>query len=144
MDQMTSALSDENTIEILQFDHIQMDVGDLEENISFYKSIFGFEIKEMGVRAMTRWAILGNKQKLYLCMHENPAGKGKKNEGLIITHFGLIVTDFDNVLSTLKARNVPLAYDYAVQYHSSRSVYFFDPNGYKIEISERVGGGIDS
>ncbi|ACM29281.1 VOC family protein [Rhizobium rhizogenes] len=143
MDQTTAIMSDDNTIEILQFDHIQMDVADLEENIIFYKSIFGFEIKEMGVRAMTRWAILGNRHKLYLCMHENLAGKGKKNEGLVITHFGLIVTDFDNVLSKLKARNVSLAYDFEVQYHSSKSVYFFDPNGYKIEISERIGGGID-
>ncbi|WP_214482834.1 VOC family protein [Bacillus sp. SM2101] len=130
-------------INITKIDHIQMDVGNLEENIEFYRKVFNFEIKEMGVRATTRWAIIGNSAKIYLCMHENEEATDKPVEGLRITHFGLIVEDFDSVIDRLKAFNVPLFYDDFVEYHSSRSVYFKDPNGYKIEISEFVGGNIE-
>ncbi|MGV2069015.1 VOC family protein [Agrobacterium sp. 22-226-1] len=131
-------------ISIKCFDHIQMDVANLEESIEFYRRVFGFSLKEVGLRAMVRWAIIGNEAQLYLCLHEFAEGKGVKNEGLEITHFGLVVDNFDAVLETLKLHNVATAYDHAIQYHSSKSIYFFDPNGYKIEISENRGGGIDS
>jgi catechol 2,3-dioxygenase-like lactoylglutathione lyase family enzyme len=130
-------------IQIKSIDHIQMTVGDLEENIEFYSKVFGFEIKETGLRAGIRWAIIGNESRIFLCMHEDVEGKGKENEGLKISHFGLIVEDFENVLNRLKEFNVPLFYDHFVEYHSSRSVYFLDPNGYKLEISECIGGGIN-
>lgn len=131
-------------IKVLRFDHIQMDVADLEESIAFYRDVFGFQLKEVGVRALVRWAIVGTPSRLYLCMHEYREGRGVKNEGLEITHFGLIVEDFPTVLDRLRAHGANLFYDHHVQYRSSRSVYFLDPNGYKIEISERDGGGIDS
>ena len=129
-------------LEIKCFDHIQMDVGDLEESIEFYERVFGFKIVEIGLRVSTRWAIVGNRNNLYLCMHEYKKGKGLPNEGLEITHFGLIVEDFENCMKQLRDLNVPLVYQKPVQYHSSRSVYFLDPNNYKIEISERHGGGL--
>ncbi|MEI8633006.1 VOC family protein [Vibrio sp. PP-XX7] len=43
-------------LNVVCFDHIQMDVASLEESISFYKNVFGFELKEIGVRAMNRWS----------------------------------------------------------------------------------------
>lgn len=131
-------------IRITRFDHIQLDVADLEESIEFYSKVFGFQLKEIGVRALTRWAIIGNDTNLYLCMHEAPEARGIVNEGLEITHFGLIVDDFESTLEKLKDFGVKLFYDYHVEYHSSRSIYFLDPNGYKLEISEFNGGGIDS
>ena len=130
-------------ISIQCFDHIQMSVGNLEESMDFYKRVFSFQLKEIGLRALVRWAIVGNESKLYLCMHEDPEGIGVKNEGLAIAHFGLIVDDFESVSVRLRSHNVQLFYEDYVEYHSSRSVYFLDPNGYKIEISEKVGGGID-
>jgi catechol 2,3-dioxygenase-like lactoylglutathione lyase family enzyme len=132
-----------DVIKVLKFDHIQMDVANIEESVDFYHRVFGFTLKEIGLRALVRWAIVGNQSQLYLCMHEYAPGRGVQNEGLEITHFGLIVEDFDTVLERLRRHRVKLFYDYFVQYHSSRSAYFLDPNGYKIEISERVGGGID-
>ncbi|MFS0555030.1 VOC family protein [Brevibacillus sp. 179-C9.3 HS] len=129
-------------IRIKRFDHIQMDVGNLEESIEFYSRVFGFEKKEAGMRTLTRWTIVGNDTGLFLCMHEYAEGVGQENEGLEITHFGLIVEDFENVMDRLKAFGVELFYDDYVHYHSSRSVYFYDPNGYKLEISEHDGGGI--
>lgn len=131
-------------IQIKSIDHIQLDVANIEESQDFYKRVFDFEIKEVGIRAFQRWMILGSKSHLYLCMHENAAGKGLPNHGLKITHFGVIVDDFDTVLDRLVQHGVSLFPDYHVQYHSSRSVYFLDPNGYKIEISEHIGGGIDT
>lgn len=130
-------------IKIKSIDHIQLDVGNLEESIEFYNKVFGFELKEIGLRATTRWAIVGNEANIFLCMHEYEPGIGVPNEGLEITHFGLIVDDFSSTLERLKQFNVKLFYDYEVEYHSSKSIYFLDPNGYKLEISEFVGGGIN-
>lgn len=131
------------TIEILDIDHIQLDVANIEESFEFYNRVFGFEIKEVGIRAFVRWMIIGTKSRLYLCMHEYAEGRGVQNDGLEITHFGILVADFDSVLDRLRRHGVTRLPDCEVQYHSSRSVYFLDPNGYKIEISERVGGGVD-
>ena len=131
-----------DAIEVELIDHIQLDVANLEESMEFYSKVFGFELIEIGVRATTRWAIVGNKTNIFLCMHEYEEGRGVENEGLEITHFGLIVKDFNEALERLKAHNVELFYDFMVEYHSSKSIYFRDPNGYKLEISERVGGGI--
>lgn len=131
-----------NTIEIKCFDHMQMDVANIEESVNFYHSVFGFELTEVGLRASTRWAIIGNKNLLFLCMHEYAEGRGIANEGLEITHFGLIVDDFSRCRQKLISHRVRLVYSEDIVYHSSRSVYFFDPNGYKIEISEKQGGGL--
>ncbi|MDR6676243.1 VOC family protein [Pseudomonas oryzihabitans] len=131
-------------IKISCIDHIQLDVASIEESLDFYGRVFGFETKEVGIRASTRWMTIGANQTLYLCMHEYPEGRGVKNNGLEITHFGILVEEFDRVLSQLREHGVQLLPNYEVQYHSSRSVYFIDPNGYKIEISEKYGGGIES
>lgn len=131
------------TISIVGVDHIQLDVADLEESLEFYGRVFGFQVKEVGLRAFTRWMVIGTNQALYLCMHEYAEGRNVKNDGLEITHFGILVKDFDKVLSQLRDHHVKLLPDYEVQYHSSRSVYFIDPNGYKVEISEKYGGGIE-
>lgn len=140
---MQETINQNNHITIKKIDHIQLDVGNLEESIEFYKRVFGFEIKEIGVRQTTRWAIIGNESNIFLCMHEYAPGIGIPNEGLEITHFGLIVDDFYNVLEKLREFNVKLFYENPIEYHSSKSVYFLDPNGYKLEISEYEGGGIE-
>lgn len=130
-------------IRILGVDHIQLDVADIEESLEFYARVFGFEIKEVGIRAFTRWMTIGANKALYLCMHEYAEGRNVKNDGLEITHFGILVEDFDHVLAQLREHKVKLLPDYEVNYHSSRSVYFLDPNNYKVEISEKYGGAIE-
>lgn len=129
-------------IQVRHFDHIQMDVANLEESLKFYEDVFQFRVVEIGLRQLTRWAIVGNGTGLFLCMHEFARGKGTPNDGLEITHFGLIVEDFESVTSKLIKSGVRLVYEQPVNYHSSRSVYFLDPNDYKIEISEFSGGGL--
>ncbi|MCT8343573.1 VOC family protein [Photorhabdus kleinii] len=141
---MNSVAQHINLIKVTRFDHIQMEVSNLEESIRFYEDVFGFQKKEAGLRRMVRWVIMGNESKLYLCMHEYAGRAGIENTGLEITHVGFIVEDFSSVVQKLKEHGVMLPDGEMIQYHSSRSVYFLDPNGYKIEISEFDGGGIDS
>jgi catechol 2,3-dioxygenase-like lactoylglutathione lyase family enzyme len=137
---MTS--SESGSIEIIRFDHAQIEVSDLERSVSFYSEIFGFRVVELGLRRLTRWVVLGNQQELFLCLHEVVGVAGKRNEGLEITHVGLIVKDFDVVMRKLCEKNVELPEGAQVNYHSSRSIYFLDPDGFKFEISEYVGGGM--
>ena len=53
-------------------DHINMNVKNLEESISFYKKLFGFEVKEKGSFSFKNapFAIIGNSGIGMLCLYE--------------------------------------------------------------------------
>jgi lactoylglutathione lyase len=129
--------------EIQGFDHMQMEVRDLEESIEFYRRHFGFEIHQVGVRMARRWAIVGTRGS-FLALHEDKAKATQAAAGIRITHFGLVTGDFLGTRAQLADAGVRLEPDEVIEYEGSRSFYFFDPNGYKIEISEVWGGGLGS
>ena len=52
------------------------------------------------------------------------------------------VENFNEIIEICKALGVKIYYDGPVQFEKSRSVYISDPNGYDIELSEILGGGL--
>lgn len=127
-------------ITVTGVDHINMNVKSLEASKKFYGELFGFEVKEQGVRGVP-WAILGLKDRVYLALYE--VGDVEKTEDeLGINHFGFHVEDFDAVYAKLKATGFPLGEGYFRDYGASRSVYVEDPSGHEIELSEVMGGGL--
>jgi catechol 2,3-dioxygenase-like lactoylglutathione lyase family enzyme len=128
-------------ITVTGVDHINMNVKSLEASRKFYGETFGFEVKESGARGGTPWAILGLKDRVYLCLYE--VGDAKKTgQDLQINHFGFHVEDFDAVEAKLRALGVPLSDGSFVDYGASRSIYVDDPSGHEIELSEVLGGGL--
>ncbi len=59
-------------IRVTHLDHVNFRVRDLEESIEFYGRLFGFKIKQQGVRDGQPWAIVGLADAAYLCLYQLP------------------------------------------------------------------------
>ena len=121
-------------------DHVNLSVKNLEKSISFYKNLFGFEIRKEDNspnKFHVPSKIIGN-DSIKLCMYEDP---DMSPEGGI-AHFGFHISNFDQIINKCKELNVEVLYGGPVEFEKSRSVYIKDPNGYDIELSEIPGGGL--
>jgi len=58
-----------NPLKASFIDHINMEVKDLEQSVTFYKNLFGFEIKKEQPEEKSK--IIGNAN-IKLCLYENP------------------------------------------------------------------------
>lgn len=139
------------SVDFVCVDHINMFVRNLEESIDFYQRVFGTdgEIKDSGERKGIRWVIIGVPNKFYFCLYEWPHPETiYETDALHINHIGFYVQDFDETVRRIEQLNVQVQYRaQPISWHNrngiSRSLYIEDPNGYKIEFSEKLGGGLD-
>ena len=129
-------------IQITAIDHINFRVEDLGKSIHFYRKVFGFEEKECGMRNGEPWAIIGKSNVAYFCLYQKPNAK-RCDQGLRINHFGFCVENFDEIEEKLRSMGVKIFYDGPIECKNSRSLYFEDPSGYEIELSENFGGGLE-
>ena len=121
-------------LQATSIDHINMNVNDLQESVTFYGELFGFELREDQPEEDSQ--IIGN-DTIKLCLYEH--APGVKHGGL--NHFGFHIENFDDVVDELTTRGIKMTYG-VIDWGESRSVYIKDPNGYTIELSEFIGGGI--
>ena len=129
-------------LKVSRIDHINMRVKNLEESIAFYTTLFGFEIKEDHTdEGEDAWAIVGLANTAYICMYLH-AAKERAPGALQIMHFGLVIDDFDTALERLATNGIDTGRGY-VQWPKSRSIYIEDPSGHEIDLTERVGGGLE-
>lgn len=124
-------------IQLKAIDHINMNVRDISETINFYKNLFAFEVYEEGSYGDEPYAIIGKKNIAYLCIYQD---KELSVENNTISHLGFHVNNFEQVKSVLADQGVPIGLEY--DYPKLKSIYIHDPNGYEIEISERMGGAV--
>lgn len=130
-------------INISRIDHINMRVKSLTQSISFYRTNFGFQMKEDNRTDEEPWVVIGLPGIAYLCLYEH-ADKDKTDDALTIRHFGFAISDeFDGVIATLEANGATVLYGGPVAWPQSRSIYVEDPSGHMIELSEKVGGGLN-
>jgi len=130
-----------NLIQIRAIDHINFRVKNLEESIRFYRDLFDFEEKERGMRNGEPWAIIGTPDVAYFCLYQKPHSE-RCDKGLRINHFGFHIKNFDETEKKLRTMGIKVFYDGPIKWKHSRSLYFEDPSGYEIEISENFGGGL--
>lgn len=116
-------------------DHINMTVKDLDESVAFYRGLFGFTVLKKQPEKNSK--IIGN-DAIKLCLYQGD-GAGDRTG---IAHFGFNVTNFDDVIEQCESRGVKVLYGGVLEWKESRSVYIEDPNGYEIELSEVIGGGL--
>ncbi len=129
-------------IEVKQMDHLNMCVRNIAETEKFYRELFGFEEKERGIgKDGDAFAIIGLADRVYLCIYEY-GDLPRPDDHLFIYHFGLHLDDFDLALKELHERKIELEYGGVVQQGKSRSMYIRDPNGYEIELVEKLGGDL--
>ena len=130
------------SIKVTKIDHINMRVNNLADSIEFYRKNFGFEIKEdHSTESEEPWAIIGLPEIAYLCMYEH-TDKEITSNFLTINHFGFVIENFGKALDKLHNNGVEVLYGGYVQWPMSRSIYIRDPNGYEIELAEKVGGNL--
>jgi catechol 2,3-dioxygenase-like lactoylglutathione lyase family enzyme len=124
-------------------DHVNISVSDLDASIEFYRSVLGAELKEQGGGEGTRWAILGARDRFYVCFFECRNGSFKEND-VHINHVGFVVDDIDETVRRIHALGYRIEFnDAPLQWPRSRSAYLRDPDGILIEFTNRFGGGLD-
>ena len=123
-----------STLQANSIDHINMRVKDLNESVSFYSHLFGFEERKDQPDYDSK--IIGN-DSIKLCLYQDE----KMEVGKGISHFGFHIENFDEIEGRCKDMGVEMPYG-VVDWGESRSVYIIDPNGYEIELSEKQGGGL--
>lgn len=129
-------------MKISHIDHINMDVKNLARSMEFYRTHFGFALKEDHRNDSDPWAIIGILGVAYLCLYEHPE-REKSAAALTIRHFGFVLEDFDGALKALKSAGVEILSGGPVAWPKSRSIYIRDPSGHEIELSEHFGGGLN-
>ena len=123
------------------FDHINMNVKDINETTQFYVNHFGFKVLEEGKSSSgLDFKIIGIPSKLSLAIYpsDNILNQDKQN----INHIGIHLDNFSEALKYLDTHNIPYEYGGYVEYDNSRSIYIVDPNGYEIELSEKFSGNL--
>ena len=98
------------------FNHVAIEVGDIEEALAFYGSLFDFELR--GKSETMAFIDLGDQFLALQSGRTQPADDGR--------HFGIVVDDKEAVRNALVAAGVELL--------SGRFLDFKDPWGNRIEI----------
>ncbi|PPK95820.1 catechol 2,3-dioxygenase-like lactoylglutathione lyase family enzyme [Nonlabens xylanidelens] len=122
------------------FNHIALSVTDVDTSVAFYQKVLQLEeIKNTASDSKTRWLSLNEGRQLHLI--PRPDFQIKINKAV---HFALTTTDLDSFINTLKELDVEYSdwlntpnKDY-IRKDGIRQVYFQDPDGYWIEISEAI------
>ena len=98
--------------------HVALDVGDLEEAVRFYRSVFGFPLR--GEVPGGAFLDMGDQ---FLALSEDPGGPADGGR-----HFGLVVDDRDAVRAALA--------DTAAEILPGRGLDFRDPWGNRVQVVE--------
>ena len=98
------------------FNHVALEVGDIEEALAFYGRLFDFKLR--GKSSTSAFIDLGDQFLALQKGRSQPADKGR--------HFGLVVDDKDAVRKSLA--------DVGVQQLPGPFLDFLDPWGNRIEI----------
>lgn len=129
-----------------RIDHLNMGVKNLQQTQAFYKKLFDFDILETGQSRLNQapYAIIGKSGKGVLCIYERGSNKSRTEDygDIAINHWGFHIENFDEALHAVKTLNVPYEYDGVIHQGQSRSLYIIDPNGYEIELTEKLAGGL--
>ena len=105
-----------NKPRVVGFNHVALEVGDIEEALAFYGRLFAFELR--GKSKDAAFMDLGDQ---FIALQ-----KGRKQSGDDGRHFGLVVDDKEAVRKALAAAGVKVL--------PGRFLDFLDPWGNRIEI----------
>ena len=98
--------------------HVALEVGDLEEAVHFYRSVFGFPLR--GEAPGAAFLDMGDQ---FLALSEDPGGAADGGR-----HFGLVVDDRGAVRAALA--------DTAAEILPGRGLDFRDPWGNRVQVVE--------
>jgi lactoylglutathione lyase len=113
---MESAMAEARKARVVGFNHVALEVGDIEEALAFYSRLFDFKLR--GKSGTSAFIDLGDQFLALQKGRTQPADEGR--------HFGLVVDDKDSVRKALAGAGIqPLPGPF---------LDFLDPWGNRIEI----------
>ena len=121
---------------VAHLDHLNMNVRDLSESISWYARVFGFQKVEEGLWNEQPWAIVKSGEAM-LCLYESPEGKHQRpgDIGILgVNHFGLRIRNQMDWEQRVRALELSVEYGGPLTYPHSLSWYLRDPSGHQIEV----------
>jgi catechol 2,3-dioxygenase-like lactoylglutathione lyase family enzyme len=128
-----------------RFDHIVLTVNDIEATTEFYERALGFEREVFkGSDGQPRHALRFGNQKINLQDRETDTANKAQVPTFGSADFCLVaVVPLEDVLAHLRAKNILIAAGPVNRRGAAgqmRSVYFRDPDGNLVEVSEYIGG----
>jgi catechol 2,3-dioxygenase-like lactoylglutathione lyase family enzyme len=135
-------------------EHVQYVCSNLDTMVDFYGRVFGWSLRGRGKEVTTEktydWVHVGTDDS-YLAFRSPYDGTAYSPEmGYRDNHIGIVVDDFERVLTHLDQMGVPVTVKARHPYRSR--AYFRDPDGYEVEVihyhsnnpRERNDYGIDA
>lgn len=126
--------------------HIGLNVTDLDRSLDFYAEVFGWELKGRGDADGSRYAFLGDTERLVLTLWEQSSGACAKDQPGM-HHLSFQVGEIADVLSAeqrVRALGAKIYHDGIVPHNegeSSGGIFFEDPDGIRLEIYAPAGAG---
>lgn len=125
--------------QIRTLDHIAIHVSDLEASAAWYQRVLGLERiqpKEWGPFPVFMVTEDGTGVALFPTHSEAP---GRLPEGQVIRagHYAFQVDGANFALAQEHLNDLDISFEFQ-DHHYYHSIYFFDPDGYKVEITTQV------
>ena len=118
-----------------------MRVSDIDETIHFYTKVLGLEVVERKTSPrgshLAFLAVPNSDELIELCSFP-PSGPVKVQEDLV--HLAFEVTNLDDTIRALHAKNVKITDGPTTTSSGSRFIFIDAPDGYEIELIERLPG----
>ena len=121
--------------------HTRMRVSDMQETIAFYTDVLGLEVLER--KTSPRGSHLAflktpNSEELIELCSFPASGAVQVQEDLV--HLAFEVDDLDRTIDELNAKGIPITDGPTATSSGSRFIFIDAPDGYEIELIQRLPG----
>ncbi len=121
--------------------HTRMRVSDMEETIRFYTDVLGLEVLDRNTSPrgshLAFLKVPNSEELIELCSFP-ASGAVKVQEDLV--HLAFEVEDMDRTIEELNTKGVPITDGPTTSSSGSRFIFIDAPDGYEIELIQRLPG----
>ena len=126
----------ESTLKLgnVTWNHLALQVKDVEVSKAFYKDVIGLKPIEVpdNLKAIRGWFDIGNGQMIHLLAGRTTPVVNDKNG----SHFSIFIDSIVQAEKFLSSKK--LEFHKQVRFDGVTQIYFADPDGYLIELNERA------
>ena len=121
--------------------HTRMRVSDMEQTLKFYRDVLGLEVVEQKVSPrgshLVFLAVPNSEELIELCSFPG-SGNVQVQEDLV--HVAFEVADLDDTIQELQTKGIPITDGPTQTSSGSRFIFIDAPDGYEIELIQRLPG----
>lgn len=121
--------------------HTRMRVSDMDQTISFYRDVLGLQVLERKTSPrgshLAFLSVPNSDELIELCSFP-PSGPVKVQEDLV--HLAFEVENLDETIRTLSAKQVKITDGPTTTSSGSRFIFIDAPDGYEVELIEKLPG----